>query len=87
MTIFKKVIYIFFQFFPVRRSLAFHLRSVYSVATKSNGFLHTKITKFPISKRYAASDYIGVETKSRIYDFINRFQIMNPLNKSVSLYE
>ncbi|XP_025410634.1 ubiquinol-cytochrome-c reductase complex assembly factor 1 [Sipha flava] len=70
------------MFFPVRKSFAIQLRSVYSIATKSNGLLHSKIMKFPISKRYAASDYIGVETKSRISDFINRFQIMNPLNKS-----
>lgn len=75
----------FFQLFlPIRNILALQSRSVCCVAIKSNGIIHTNNTNFTISKRHAVTDFIGINTKSKISEFIDRFQIMNPLNKSVS---
>lgn len=69
---------------PVRSILAFQSRTVCCVAIKSNGLIYPNNTNFTIAKRHAVTDFVGVNTKSKISDFINRFQIMNPLNKSVS---
>lgn len=69
---------------PVRSILAFQSRTVCCAAIKSNGLIYPNHTNFTISKRYAVTDLVGVNTKSKISDFIDRFQIMNPLNKSVS---
>ncbi|KAL5236050.1 hypothetical protein ACI65C_003460 [Semiaphis heraclei] len=67
---------------PVRSILAFQSRTVCCAAIKSNGLIYPNHTNFTISKRYAVTDLVGVNTKSKISDFIDRFQIMNPLNKS-----
>ncbi|XP_022170157.1 ubiquinol-cytochrome-c reductase complex assembly factor 1 isoform X1 [Myzus persicae] len=67
---------------PVRSILAFQSRTVCCVAIKSNGLIYPNNTNFTIAKRHAVTDFVGVNTKSKISDFINRFQIMNPLNKS-----
>jgi len=69
---------------PARSILAFQTRTVCRVAIKSNGLIYPNNTNFTIAKRHAVTDFIGIKTKSKISDFINRFQIMNPLNKSVS---
>jgi len=69
---------------PVRSILAFQSRTVCYVAIKSNGLIYPNHTNFTISKRYAVTDLVGISTKSKISEFINRFQILNPLNKSVS---
>lgn len=67
----------------MRNILTFQARSV-CIAIKSNGSIYPNNTNFVISKRHAVTDFVSVKTKSKVSEFIDRFQIMNPLNKSVS---
>ncbi|XP_060843175.1 ubiquinol-cytochrome-c reductase complex assembly factor 1 [Rhopalosiphum padi] len=66
---------------PMRNILTFQARSV-CIAIKSNGSIYPNNTNFVISKRHAVTDFVSVKTKSKVSEFIDRFQIMNPLNKS-----
>lgn len=77
--------YFFFQLWvPVRSILAFQSKTVCCVAIKSHGLIYPNNTNFTIAKRHAVTDFIGINTKNKVSELINRFQIINPLNKSVS---
>ncbi|KAL4084551.1 hypothetical protein QTP88_027499 [Uroleucon formosanum] len=67
---------------PVRSILAFQSKTFCCVAIKSRGLINPNNTNFTIAKRHAVTDFIGINTKNKVSEFINRFQIMNPLNKS-----
>lgn len=73
-------------FSPVRKILAIQSRSVCCATIKSDGLFHSSPT-FTVSKRFAVTDYIGVQTKSKFFEMLNKFKIVNPLNKSVSKEE
>lgn len=51
-----------------------------------NGLLHLDNNYSMTSKRYAFTDIIGVQTKSRFYELLKKFQLVNPLKKSVSTF-
>ncbi|VVC36027.1 Hypothetical protein CINCED_3A007948 [Cinara cedri] len=69
-------------FSPVRKILTFQYRLVCCTAIKSDSLLHPTISNLTVPKRHVFMKFIGIETKTKLYDFVNRLKILNPLNKS-----
>lgn len=68
---------------PIRKILVAQSKTICCSTVHFSGLLHPDNNYSVTSKRYAFTD-IGVQTKIRFYDFLNKFQILNPLKKSVS---
>jgi len=71
-------------FSPSRKILTLQFRLICcATSVKSNNLLHPNNTVHcTIYKRHAVTDFIGVDIKNRFSDLMNRFQIVNPLNKT-----
>lgn len=74
------------MFLPVKKILTIQSRSICCTTIKSNGLLRLNTTICTTPKRYVFKDYFSVGIQTKISELMEKFQIMSPLNKSVSTY-
>ncbi|XP_050440906.1 ubiquinol-cytochrome-c reductase complex assembly factor 1 [Adelges cooleyi] len=70
-------------FVPVTRTLAINnVKAMSSLALKHDRFLQNTTYNLNIQKRHAVTDYISINIKNKVFDLVDRFKIINPLNKT-----